>query len=304
MIRRRNSIRAGVAVLAGLAVLTALAGCGPPSDNGPFGPVAVTSATVVDGARWTPARGDTPAHPGRTLPTTIWYPATGAGPWPLVVFAHGFNTYPAHYDVLLRRWAAAGYVVAAPEFPISGSDFPGPAREDDIPQQPGDLSAVVTFMLGPKSPVAGQVDAARVAAAGHSDGGSAVTALALDDAVRDPRITSYLVLSGAVPYMPFGTYDGANPGPLMVVQGNNDVYNSDSDALGVYASSRPPRAYLSVLGGSHEGPFLDGGPQPTTVRAATAAWLDLTVRHQAGALDRLRAFGQVPGSTSLNDEGF
>lgn len=290
--------------LVALVLVAVLSGCGPPPDNGPFAPVAVTSVTVVDNGRWTPARGGSPAHPGRTLPTTVWYPATGGGPWPLVVFAHGFNTNPAHYDVLLRRWAAAGYVVAAPEFPISGSDPPGPAREDDIPQQPGDLSAVVTFLLAPRSPFAGRVDPTRVAAAGHSDGGSTIAALALNDAVRDPRITSYLVLSGAVPFMPFGTYDGANAGPLMVVQGNHDISNSDGDALGVYVSARLPRAYLSVIGGSHEGPFLGDGPQPTTVRAATVAWLDLTVRHQSDALDRLRAFGHVPGSTNLNDEGF
>src|SRR5207245_982575 len=65
----------------------------------------------------------------RTLVTYVRYPALGAptatdvadappasaaGPFPLVVFAHGFAVTPAIYSNLLQSWARAGYVVAAP----------------------------------------------------------------------------------------------------------------------------------------------------------------------------------------------
>ena len=86
--------------------------------------------------------------PYRSLPTTVFAPVQ-PGPWPLLVFAHGFATNPDAYTPLLTAWAAAGYVVAAPEFPISGSDFPGPARQDDIPEQARDLSAVIDFFVDP-----------------------------------------------------------------------------------------------------------------------------------------------------------
>lgn len=72
----------------------------------------------------------------RRLTTIIRYPAalppsrvdvrrapsaqTG-GPFPLVVFAHGFNITPAPYARLLQAWARAGYVVAAPIFPLTNS---------------------------------------------------------------------------------------------------------------------------------------------------------------------------------------
>ena len=39
-------------------------------------------------------------------------PATGAGPFPLIVFGHGLGGVPAVYGDLLESWAAAGFVVA------------------------------------------------------------------------------------------------------------------------------------------------------------------------------------------------
>jgi fermentation-respiration switch protein FrsA (DUF1100 family) len=40
-------------------------------------------------------------------------PATAAGPFPLVVLAHGYRLAPYTYTQLLRTWARAGYVVAS-----------------------------------------------------------------------------------------------------------------------------------------------------------------------------------------------
>ena len=37
----------------------------------------------------------TPARPSRRIPTTIWYPSDGGGPFPLVVFVPGFGATPA-----------------------------------------------------------------------------------------------------------------------------------------------------------------------------------------------------------------
>ena len=87
--------------------------------------------TFVDPHRSTGVNGSVPGHAGRTLVTTIMYPAQGTaagrvtvnaapdhtdGPYPLIVFAHGFGSSGVEYRGLLERWAAAGYVVAAPLF--------------------------------------------------------------------------------------------------------------------------------------------------------------------------------------------
>ena len=86
-------------------------------------PVATTTLTLVDSSRSTPAWDGMPAKSSRTLVTTVWYPAresaggSGNGPYPLIVFAHGLGGSPQEYAQLLRSWAGAGYVVAAP--PVS-----------------------------------------------------------------------------------------------------------------------------------------------------------------------------------------
>ncbi|HLY83662.1 MAG TPA: hypothetical protein VKQ71_11785, partial [Acidimicrobiales bacterium] len=94
--------------------------------------VGVTTLTFVDTSRPTPPAGNAPGAGSRTLTTIVRYPADGlaaapetqaatpshaGGPFPLIVFAHGYDSSPAVYAALLHAWASAGYVVAAPEFP-------------------------------------------------------------------------------------------------------------------------------------------------------------------------------------------
>ena len=114
--------------------------------------VGVVTRTLVDASRPTPRSGDQPRHPGRTLETTIWYPALGTagattegaapdvagGPYPLIVFAHGLGGTPAAYESVVTRLAAAGYVVAAPRFPLSSGGGTGPPDAADVVNQPGD----------------------------------------------------------------------------------------------------------------------------------------------------------------------
>jgi predicted dienelactone hydrolase len=124
-------------------------------------PLAVGTVVLrlVDGSRVVHFRGRPPQP--RPLVTEIWYPARGdpsrvavhgrpataAGPFPLIVFGHGFDSTPTIYARLLEAWARAGYVVAAPVFPLSNEHAPGGPDEDDIVNQPRDMSFVITKML-------------------------------------------------------------------------------------------------------------------------------------------------------------
>jgi predicted dienelactone hydrolase len=71
----------------------------------------------------------------RALRTIVRY-TTGRGPHPLVVFAHGFALSPGTYGRLLDAWAVAGYVVAAPIFPLTNSAAPGGPNESDLINHP------------------------------------------------------------------------------------------------------------------------------------------------------------------------
>ena len=177
--------------------------------------VGTRTLTFVDGSRTTSPNGSFGGAPTRTLPTEVWYPADGPsggaptadappdathGPYPLVLFAHGYDVTPDFYAPLLERWAAAGYVVAAPVFPIlSGSD--GGASHVDYEKTFGDASFVITQVLGlgGGDPLAGLVDRDRIAAAGHSDGEVVSFGLGFLACCRDPRVK-------------VGHLDGGRPG--------------------------------------------------------------------------------------------
>src|SRR6202035_1454240 len=150
--------------------------------------VSTTTMTFVDSSRPTPSWNGMPAKPSRTLVTSIWYPTgsgtgtqSGRGPYPLIVFAHGLGGSPQDYRVLLSAWASAGYVVAAPLFPLSSSETPGGPDGGDIGSQPGDMSFVIGQMLkassSPNGPMSGLIEPDAIGAAGHSNG--AITTLGL-----------------------------------------------------------------------------------------------------------------------------
>jgi hypothetical protein len=107
---------------------------------------ATATVTGRDGSYRTGGRQVTftePARPGsdgqrlgqRTLVTQIWYPrARGvAGPFPLLLFAPGFRQCPGAYVHLLRAWASAGYVVAAPPWWYSSHRTPSARQPDPGP---------------------------------------------------------------------------------------------------------------------------------------------------------------------------
>src|SRR5947209_7537413 len=138
----------------------------PPAPAGPM-PVAQLSLPLVDTSR---RAGSGP----RVLTTSVWYPAAPGGPFPLVVFAHGYNVTPAPYAGLLQSWARAGYVVAAPTFPLTNPGAPGGPNEDDVVNQPADVRFVIDRLLAADAqpgPLAGLINPQRIGVAGHSDGG-------------------------------------------------------------------------------------------------------------------------------------
>jgi dienelactone hydrolase len=230
-------------------------------------------------------------------------PASTDGPFPLVVFAHGFNITPAPYSRLLRAWARAGYVVAAPVFPLTNANAPGGPDEADLASQPTDMSFVITQMLSASASGHGMlahlIDPHRVAVTGQSDGGSTALAVAYNQHYFDRRIRAAMILSGAMIPGVSG-YDFPRPSPpLLAVQGTGDTVNAPASTYHFFGLARRPKFLLSLLGAPHLGPYTDEQPQLGIVERVTIAFLNHFLKHLRGAGRQMWTSGDVPRLATL-----
>jgi pimeloyl-ACP methyl ester carboxylesterase len=234
----------------------------------------------------------------RSLVTVVRYPPSG-GPYPLVLFAHGFALTPASYARLLNAWTRAGYVVAAPVFPLENANAPGGPDESDLINQPQDISFVIGRLLNlngrATGVLGGRIDPSRVAVAGHSDGAETALAVAYDHRYRDRRIRAAMIFSGAaLPGM--GPFPRKGP-PLLAVQGTADPTNSPANTSAYFGLARRPKFLLWLLGASHLPPYTDQQPQLGIVERTAIAFLDHYLKGRP--LRALGMAGQRPGLTRL-----
>ena len=269
-------------------------------------PVGITSFTVVDSSRPTPANAAQSGKPSRTLPVRVWYPAvapnaesardddfasiadpspqfdappaTGSGPFPLIVFSHGLGALPAMYGDLLSSWASAGFVVAAPAFPLSNQDAPGGADAGDVSNQPGDVSAVITEAIRLSSTaegraLAGMIDAERVGVAGHSNGGITTAGIIGQSCCHDSRVDAAIIIAGTSQLFPGGTFDWTQTPPLLIVHGENDTLIPIDEGRRIFNNARTPKGLFTVLGGDHTTYVLrDSKAFPITAKATLDFW--------------------------------
>ncbi|QQS23794.1 MAG: hypothetical protein IPM43_10165 [Actinomycetota bacterium] len=284
----------------------------PESSSGPQQhEVATVTATFVDESRPTPRSGDVAALPQRTLETLLFYPATDTGepdteggPYPLVLFAHGLGATTDFYADILEGWAAAGYVVAAPAFPLSNANSPAGPDAADVANQPGDLSFLADQLTDASSGalpdvLAGMIDADRIGVGGHSNGGITTLGLVANSCCRDDRIDAAVVLAGTPVAFAGGSYDFADAPPMLLVHGTRDVQISWIEAVNVATSAEAPRGLLSLEGEDHGSWIRAGDPPFPSVVEATVAFFDAFLRGDGTAIERLMDAGE-PGLTTLH----
>lgn len=275
--------------------------------------VGVVTDRFVDTSRRTDANGNCPAVPSRTLPTTIYYP-TGTpsaqpqpsaaparqGPYPLIVFAHGFTANPQMYAGLLTTWAKAGFVVAAPLFPLSGSASPCGPIAGDTANQPGDMRFVLTSVLNAaasgKGILAGLIDQQKVGAAGHSEGAITTLGYVANTCCRDPRVRAAVILAGTAQKYPDGNYDFAQAPPLLLAHGVDDSLIPYLSGVAVFNAARGPKGLLGVTRGDH-----GSAADPAKVGQATTDFFDAYLRGDQAALRRLPQ-DATPGTSTMRFE--
>jgi dienelactone hydrolase len=261
--------------------------------------VGIADLHLVDPRRTVSVSGQTGP---RSFDTIVRYPIGLRGPFPLIVFGHGYAVTPAPYSKLLDAWTRAGYIVAAPIFPLENANAPGGPNENDLPNQPHDMSLVITSLLRPSTPAAarigGLVDRRHIAVSGQSDGGDTALAVAYDPSVRDARITAAIILSGMKD--PFAhQFAMPHQGPiLLAIQGSADTINPPGTTRAFFDQAPPPKYLLTLVGAGHLPPYTEPGPELTTVEHMTLAFLNRYLKGRSRNFPRyVAARSAGPGSS-------
>jgi dienelactone hydrolase len=286
-------------LLVGVAVITLFGAV--PAHAGPKPAFTSWQETFVDSSRPTAAGAATPAARDRTLATTLYRPK-GRGPFPLIVFAHGSSGHPDKFTQLLGRWAAAGYIVAAPAFPLTNSSLPqASANAGDVVNQPADVTFVLTQVLRENrdrtSKLFHSIDRRHLGAAGLSLGGATTYFAVFGDCCRDARFTSAMVLDGFLPG------DGARLDghvPLLIAHSDTDPAIPYGTARRAYDAAQSPVWLVTFHGASHASQWEnDPTPYDAIGEVVTTDFWDATLRGKKAASAGLVRDATVEGLSSI-----
>ena len=300
-LRRHLSVAALVLLTVPAACSDGADGRDAPSERGPGRPfrVSTVAENFVDTSRSAGGLAERP------LVTTISYPRSSDGPFPLIVFAHGFMDHPRDFSGLATAWAEAGYVVAAPAFPLSNTDAPGGPTPADFANQPGDVSFVIDEVAR-LSKQAGhaleaRVDTDQVGVAGHGLGVTTVLGATFNSCCLDDRIDAVIAMAGVLIDLG-GTYDFSAV-PMLMLYGAADQFIAPTTGPEIYEKALAPKLLVTVTNGTHWPPYRDDpDPADDTVNAATTDFWNAYLAGSTESLDKLLDHAAVDGVSVLERE--
>jgi predicted dienelactone hydrolase len=230
--------------------------------------VGVTTLELVDRSRSLEANADFAGADERAIPVEVWYPAEAAagsresrdapldasdGPYPLIVFAHGFSGTRVQSIRYTQHLASQGYVVAAPDFPGSNAAAPGGPRLSAAVDQPADVSFVIDEVLALDATTGHLLEAAidedAIGISGHSLGGL-TTLLSVYGTRRDTRIKAALPISPASCFLPETLVSDENV-PVLFIGGSIDRITPIETIRYGYRIASAPKYLVELAGGNH-----------------------------------------------------
>ena len=286
----RRVLAAAVVVLTSLVVLPQASSADV--EGAPFA-VRRSDVTWFDHSRGTDRNNVTGAgtRPFRKIKVMFLVP-DAPGPHPLLVWVHGVTGTGPGYEGVLRRFAEAGYAVAAPTMPLTSGEGAW-ANLADYANQPGDVRFVIDRSVGGYPST---FDATRVAVGGHSLGAITTIGTTYSNCTRcrDARIDAAIEVAGVELPFPGGTFPLPKASmptvPLLAVHGGRDgtVPVKGSDEL--YAKARGRAHYLRIPGGGHSDVLGDA-----LFDDAVVGFLDRYLSGDTGGLDALPGLASASG---------
>jgi dienelactone hydrolase len=147
--------------------------------------------------------------------------------------------------------ASRGYIVAAPDFPLSNGNAPGGATFQDTPNQPGDVSFVIDSLLAGE--LASSIDASKIGVSGLSLGGLTTLLVAFHPRLGDARVKAALTMAAPACFLTPAFYQHRTL-PLLLVHGDMDLLVAvQENAVRAFQNAQNPRELITLARGSHTG---------------------------------------------------
>ena len=180
--------------------------------------------------------------------------ASTAGPFPVVLFSHGYAAYPTLYAFLLTHLASWGFVVVAPDHNERGllaavTNCVKPADDAKVLLAARDLA--VQKSNDPTSILHATIDPTKVATVGHSAGAAAAVKTA-----QDPSVATFVALDGGG----IGSSSSSGTTPVTTAAGCIDQTATTTTAAGadtttstaIAASAIPDKPGMLITGGNDQ----------------------------------------------------
>ena len=271
----------------------------PPTTVAPVTTTASPSTprlvALEDAGRPVVTRGRTVAAT-RRLPTLLWLPP-GDGPHPLVVFAHGYSVGPLTYARFCAALSAAGYVVAAPSFPLADGGRGLGLDRGDLPNESTDVSFVIASLR--TGSFASSITPGPVGVVGHSDGADVALEIGYQRGLADPAVGAVVAIA---PDAFDATLAPAPRPPLLLMHADADSVVPYSESVQVFGAVSTQRTFITLLGADHLPPVAESTRWTTVVDTATIAFLDATLRGSA-TIDAARRRMAVAGLSTVRTAG-
>ena len=174
-------------------------------------------------------------------------PLADGGPYPVVIYSHGFG---GHRDVaifLTTHMASHGFIVASPEHIHRNLPAQAFGTAESNPEK--DQADIANTLAALESALGGAVDTARVGVIGHSAG--ARTAL---DALANTAVLAAIPLAGGGAVPP----EGADK-QILVIVAELDITVPTDRSLASYDSAPGPKTFVNLAQAGHNS-FTDSCP--------------------------------------------
>lgn len=180
-----------------------------------------------------------------TMPAWAGLPASDAGPFPVVLFSHGFGGWRLVNSSLMAGIASWGFVVAAPDHierdlnaVTSNTASADPVHDGEV------LLEVLQLLRGENDAsnglLAGRVDTTKVGAAGHSAGGAAVLTL-----VGSPEIDAIVGIAAV------GAVSDPKPVPTLMLVAAGDIVVTPDFTRQIYNRLASPKRFALIEQSGH-----------------------------------------------------